>query len=63
MLPFAGLKVIDVSRVLAGPYCCALLGDLGTQVIKIEDPERSSDPERATRTAIGDIPGMATVAI
>ncbi|MCC9194615.1 CoA transferase [Arthrobacter sp. zg-Y916] len=43
--PLAGVRVVEMGQLLAGPFCGQLLGDLGADVVKIEDPARG-DPLR-----------------
>ena len=58
--PLTGLRVIDMSRILAGPWCTQLLGDLGAEVIKIEHPERGDDTRQWGPPWLKDTDGKET---
>lgn len=58
--PLHGVKILDLTRILAGPFCTQMLGDLGAEVIKIERPRTGDDTRRFAPPFLLDEQGEET---
>ena len=54
MQPLEGVKVLDLSRTLAGPFCTMMLGDMGADVVKVEQPGSGDESRRFTPPSWND---------
>ena len=52
--PLGGMKVVDLTHVMAGPVCAMMLADMGADVVKVEKVPGGDDPRRAVPPKIGD---------